>query len=403
MPVMYILNKIYEMRPNLKIRKSSPVAMCTRTLLWIVLPVALLAVLLPPNAILAADPVFRGNLLVVTPGSISVRLPDGMVIDARLPKTGNLTAGFISTQYKVADQVEITCKRTEAFLDTKVDRYYALELKQVRFLHSPSPDEWAKSVASLSWHGADNLLKLPIASNPKPDSVAGEPSQLEHIREVNLANAAKMPNFVADEKATRFRGQAGSLKSRLEDVIESEVVFQGSDATRQRIRINGKAWKSKSSWLPGLNWGVAFGDDLKPALARNCVSEMAFKGPVEASSRQLFAYQFQSPPDGCFGPHTVLSGQFNPARTGQILVDGGGNVIQFEKTERGFPAGYGFSAESKEVVSWDYVKIGEVSYLLPVAADYLFTYSSGDVWHIEVQYKNHRHFESSIDLKFGEN
>jgi hypothetical protein len=392
------------MYSNCKMRKSNAVSMCTRNFLWIVLPVVLLAVLLVPNnTILAADPLFRGNLLAVTPGSISVKLSDGMVIDVRLPNTANLTAGFISAQFKLADQVEITCKRTEAFLDAKVDRYYALELRQIRFLHSPSPDEWAKSVASLSWHRVDNLLKLPTASTPRPDSGAGEPSQLEHIREVNLANAAKMPNFVADEKAMRFRGQAGSLKTRLEDVIESEVVFQGSDATRQRIRINGKIWKSKSSWLPGLNWGVAFGDDLKPALARNCVSEVDFKGPVEASRRQLFAYRFQSPADGCFGPHTVLSGQFNPARTGQILVDDGGNVIQFEKTERGFPAGYGFSAESKEIVSWDYVKIGEASFLLPVAADYVFTYSSGDVWHIEVQYKNHRHFESSINFKFGEN
>jgi hypothetical protein len=57
----------------------------------------------------------------------------------------------------------------------------------------------------------------------------------------------------------------------------------------------------------------------------------------------------------------------------------------------------------KQVLSWDYIKVGEASYLLPVAADYVFTYPTGDTWHIEVQYKNHRHFEISIDLRFGQN
>jgi len=77
--------------------------------------------------------------------------------------------------------------------------------------------------------------------------------------------------------------------------------------------------------------------------------------------------------------------------------------MQFEKVDSGFPPGFGFASESKEVISWDYVKIGETSYLLPVAADYLFTYPWGDVWHIEVQYRNHRRFETSVILKFGEN
>jgi hypothetical protein len=59
-----------------------------------------------------------------------------------------------------------------------------------------------------------------------------------------------------------------------------------------------------------------------------------------------------------------------------------------------------FSGEDKVVLSWDFVKIGDASYLLPVAADYVFAFSSGDMWHIVVQYKNHRHFEASTNVTF---
>jgi hypothetical protein len=51
-------------------------------------------------------------------------------------------------------------------------------------------------------------------------------------------------------------------------------------------------------------------------------------------------------------------------------------------------------------VSWDSVKIGDVAHLLPVAANFVIDYSSGKRWRIEVQYKNHRHFESSTNVTF---
>ena len=63
-----------------------------------------------------------------------------------------------------------------------------------------------------------------------------------------------------------------------------------------------------------------------------------------------------------------------------------------------FPWNFGL-IEAKDEITWDFVKIGGNSWLLPVSADYLYTYKSGDVWQVAVQFKNHRHFESSIKLQ----
>ncbi len=59
---------------------------------------------------LAADLTFTGSLRFVVASTITVRLPNGIVIDARLPGTGELTAEKIAAKYKFADQVQIACK-----------------------------------------------------------------------------------------------------------------------------------------------------------------------------------------------------------------------------------------------------------------------------------------------------
>jgi hypothetical protein len=65
-------------------------------------------------------------------------------------------------------------------------------------------------------------------------------------------------------------------------------------------------------------------------------------------------------------------------------------MVHYEEEGIDFPAGFLF-AHRKEDVSWDYVKIGDTTYLLPVAAEFDALYSSGVRWRVTLEYKNHRH------------
>jgi hypothetical protein len=346
----------------------------------------------------AADPVYSGSLVQVASGSISIRLSDGRVTDARLPKSGDLSALPISSQYKLGDQVEITGKRIDPFLDSKTDHYLFIELKKLRLLRPPTPDELEKVRVTLTWKNGENLLKVPPQAE-QPVKNRTESAALAHVREVNLENAAKMPNFIADERAQRFLKRKGSANFQLQDTVESEIAFHGSEATRQRVRINGKAWNSKSAWLPGFNWGTGFGTEIKPLLDPKCGNTIEFKGPETARGKQLLAYSFEIPADGCFGPGQIGAFQYNGTQSGRFLVDDPeGRVIQFESVQNELPPEFGL-VESKQVLSWEYVKVGDSSFLLPVAGDYFSTFTNGDVWHIVVEYKNHKHFETSIKLK----
>ena len=327
-----------------------------------------------------------------------MRLSNGIVIDARLPKTGDLAAEKISEQYKLADQVQIACKNIRSVWDEPFKRYHLLELTRIQFVRAASDEEKAQVSASLSWKAGDNLLK-PVPEVPKPPKTT-DPEGLDRVREVNLARAAKMPNFVADEQATRSLRRKGDPKWKQADTVESEIAFHGDDAARQNIRINGKPFTTVSGWIPGVNWDSGFGGELKGLFDRDCSNTFELAGREELRGKQVTVYRFHSPLDGCFGPGTTGYQQYDAAQTGRILVDEtDGSVLQMERQDIGTPSELG--GGSKMIYSWDYVKIGDASYLLPVATDFVgILPKEGETWHVAAQYKNHRHFEASADITF---
>jgi hypothetical protein len=93
---------------------------------------------------------------------------------------------------------------------------------------------------------------------------------------------------------------------------------------------------------------------------------------------------------------------YSPSRSGRFLIDDpGGNLIHFEEVATEFPKDFG-ADPWKQTTSWDYVKIGDASHLLPVAAEIFGGFTKADLWHVVVEYKNHRHFEASTNLTFEE-
>jgi hypothetical protein len=231
------------------------------------------------------------------------------------------------------------------------------------------------------------------------DSDSTADLKLAEAREVNLEYVSHMPDFVADEKAKRYTSNNNSRDWRYSDTIETEISFRGSRAVRGQIRRDGKPWKQPFEALPGFKWSGGFGTEIRPLFDPACPTTIAYEGPAEIHGKQLHKYRFSSPADGCFAFFYIDSSQFNPGRTGYAFLDDGGHLIELEETADGFPADFEFTRRT-EHVTWDYVKIGNDSHLLPVAATFEIFYSSGLRSRIEVEYRNHRHFEASTNVDF---
>jgi len=231
---------------------------------------------------------------------------------------------------------------------------------------------------------------------------------LEHAREVNLERAAKLPNFVADEIGKRYKSRhTNPPKWEFVDAYEAEISVKGSGFTRGNVRLNGKPYNKPS--FPTFNWSVQFGDELKPLFDGTCGTTIEFDGRQELRGKQLLAYKFAAPGNGCFGNFTIVHGMFgintntkhySPAYTVRFLIeDPGGDVLRFEDEAHEFPKGFGADSLTQSV-TWDYVSIGDRSFLLPVATEIFGGFTQADLWHVVVEYKNHRHFETATQIKF---
>jgi len=231
---------------------------------------------------------------------------------------------------------------------------------------------------------------------------------LEHARAVNLERAAALPNFVADESVVRYKSAHSSPPQwKLVDKIESEISANARGFTRDHVLLNGKPYNKPQ--FPDFNWGVDFGQQLFPLFGAKCQPSVTieFEGRQELNRKPVLAYHFSSQPNGCFGSFTIVSGfivtntrHYSPAWNGRFLVeDPGGSVVQFEAEAHEFPKDFGADALHSST-TWDYVKIGDTTHLLPVSSEIFGGFTKADLWHVVAEYKNHRHFESNTKLDF---
>ena len=369
--------------------------------MWLVLLASLLVS--QPGRGFDGDISFTGSLERVGDQSISVKLADRTVIDAMLSNAPALAASAIAAKSSMGDEVEIKCKQIRPVWEAATSRLQSLEVTGMRFLRRPSPEEVSGMLEAKPREGK-NLLQRPVASVFMPKR-AGDPDapgsrELEHARRVNLEYAANMPNFVADETAKRYKSTTKSPDWRPYDTVEAEITFRGRRAVRQQIRRDGKPWNQPFDALPGYKWYEGFETEITPLFDPQCPTTIEYEGRSKIGGRQLLEYRFSSPVDGCFPFLYFAYQRYNPARTGHVFIDDSdGSVIQVDDQSDGFPADFEFAGR-EEHIFWDYVKIGDNSHLLPVRVSFLVHYSSGTRYRVEVEYKNHRHFEASTNITF---
>ena len=377
----------------MRLRETSRIGM------WLVVLTALQA--LQPGRGFGAGLSFTGGLERVGDESISIKLADRRVIDAMLPSATALSASALAAQYSLGDEVEIKCKPIQPVWEEATSRLQSLEVTDIRFVRRRSPQEVEDMLEARPREGK-NLLQRPKAAVSAPNRAADAPGNRgwEQARRINLDYVANMPNFVADETATRYRSTLRSPAWHPYDTVEAEITFRGRRAVRQQIRRNGKPWDRPFDALPGYKWYEGFETEISPLFDPQCPTTIEYEGHSTMGGHQLLEYRFRSPVDGCFPFLYFAYERYNPARTGHVFVeDPGGSVIQVDDEAVGFPADFEFAGREQHMF-WDYVKIGENSHLLPVRANFLVVYSSGTRYRVEVEYKNHRHFEASSAVTF---
>jgi hypothetical protein len=229
---------------------------------------------------------------------------------------------------------------------------------------------------------------------------SGDETKLDRTRRVNLAYSANMPSYVADEIATRYTSTAKSSKWQALDTVETEISIQGTRAVRHQIRRNGRPWEQAFDALPGFRWYGGFGTEIRPVFDPTCSTTLEYQGRADVGGNRLMRFLFTAPADGCFAVLFMNGKQVNPPRLGHVFIDETtGSVMQYEEEANDLPADFGITQRTEQV-SWANVKIGDATHLLPVAASFMVRYATGARAKIEVEFRNHRHFEASSQIAF---
>jgi CubicO group peptidase (beta-lactamase class C family) len=355
----------------------------------------------------APGAVFSGALARVGKDSITVRLNDGLRVDAALAPFGDFTATPIAARFQRADQVRIECERTKPVYDSKAALHLHLAVRNIELVRAATGREQAQQAAIPAWGAEENLLRIP----PSAKSVSAAASEyamadLERVRKVSLDRVSKRPNFLADEIARRYQSEGPGQPFKLFDTLESNLSVKDDGVSRENIRRNGKPLKQPLEKLPGPRWGQFFGAELV-IFDSECATRFDFAGFQVVAGRELRAYRFSLPPGNCEYTHEVgpkadpKHQEYIPAVAGRLLVDPTrAEVHRYECEAGGFPEKFGID-RSVEAESWDYVMIGGSTYLVPVAVTFGIQVANGAAWLIKAEYRNHRHFEASSRLGFG--
>jgi hypothetical protein len=359
----------------------------------------------------AAGLEFNGSLESVTHHAIYIRLNDGRIVFGLLREIEPET---LVAKYKIGDQLKLRYAQIAKTFDSEEQLSFQLEVKDVQFLRGPSPEELKSALASRASRVGHNLLERPQVVALEPNlhlnalRLPGSESEAANVESVPglsrlvaavAAYVSSLPNYVADETATRYSSAAVPLAWRKGQVLQSEVAFTGSRETRQHILVDGKAWERDFLAIPGGIFPTGgFGDRLRALFSEGC-STFELKGTTAESSKQLLVYRFVTPADRCLGSQISAQDLYYPGYTGQIVFDAAaGAVLSVEIQTAGFPKTFSVSLV-EERISWDFVAIGEGRHLLPVSAEKLKI--DGDrAYLIRQEYKNHRHFESSTSITF---
>jgi hypothetical protein len=308
--------------------------------------------------------------------------------------------------------VAIKCRFLQAPVFDSHHGYEILEVESIRSLRRATKEELAQIIAShpFGFAGGDNLLNgapswiRPDFHAPGPQEASvGNQSTLERVRAVNLAYPTEMPNFIAHEIAKTYTSRKASASQwKLQYTVDSEITVRGGGESRRNVRKNGKPWNELG--LPDfLRYGAWFGLGVRQLFDPHCPNTFEPAGTEEVRGKRMLAFRVTST-GGCFSIETGYQ-TFWPAITGRALIeDSGGRLVQFEYEAQEFPAEFPV-AHWKWVTSWDDVRIGDTSYLVPVRSELVAVYSDAgpqadQTTRITREYKDYRHFEASSNITF---
>ena len=225
---------------------------------------------------------------------------------------------------------------------------------------------------------------------------------LEQARYFALEYADNLPDFMATQFVTRYNQKPGDKDWKKEDTLEIELSYRERGGEKYKLtKLDGKPSTLKYEYLGGSTSTGEFGSLLAAAFAPQSRAEFRELRKEIFNKRQTVVYDFKV--KKAFSSSQITDKTTHQTITaayqGTVWIDQETKrVLRIEQSNEGMPANFSITL-AENSVEYDWVKIADQPYLLPVRAEVLLGSDRERQYSRNViEFKNYRRFDS--DIKF---
>lgn len=260
---------------------------------------------------------------------------------------------------------------------------------------SPAAQPISAPVAEQAAHAAPERVSL--ETGPPVDA------RIEKARTAAESFTETLPDYVCQEQMARFQSETHVVSWQALDIVSAEVVYEKGKERYRNLAINGKLTKAQrmedmpGSWSTG-EFATVLVDIFSPATA----AEFRYRRESRSGGRSASVYDFNVDHDHSHWHIQIGSQSVLPAYKGSIWIDKEtGRVLRIEMQAYHLPEE--FPADKIEAADdYEFVRIGEHQFLLPVHAENLSCQRGTNVCgHNVIDFRNYHKYTGEATIIFG--
>jgi len=209
------------------------------------------------------------------------------------------------------------------------------------------------------------------APAPKPSADSSHEDLVAKAREASENFLEGLPNYVVQQFTTRYVSTGRKADWQAQDVVTSEVVWEAGKERYEKLAINGKQVKKADVEAKGAYSYGEFGTVLEDLFSPGTNADFKYRGSRSIEQKAAFIYDFAVDHPHSHWTVQVPGQRINPAYRGSVWIEKStARVLRLEMQAVKIPLE--FPEDTTEMaVDYDYMRIGEGTFLLPVKAENL--------------------------------
>jgi len=239
---------------------------------------------------------------------------------------------------------------------------------------------------------------------PPPDPI------LAKAIEANIDFQDELPNFLCQERMTRWSTGNLGKKWKQDDVIEAEILTIGDKVEYRDIKVDGVATGAADMSQIGGAWSIGeYGAVVINIFNPRSRTQFTKQGPAQLGDREALVFDYKIEQEYSHWKLNVDGRSTIPAHHGRVWIDAEtGRALRVETESTYLPHDFPL-ASATSVLEYNDVEIDGQSYLLPARAENKACQrGSASCSRLDIEFLDYRKFSSEStlfttdsDIEFG--